>query len=388
MGDVSAPIYPGVYVVYNTGKLSFSAGFNPIGGGGGAKYNTGLPSFEMGISNLVPLLNSQLTPLAGFIPGVNTVSGYQADIFFEGTSVYFGYQANVAYAISDALSVALGGRMVSAKNTYSGYIRNVEISAPAALGGLQAPGAYLRLVANLVPEPYKSSLNGTATVIDARTNVEADAEQTGTGFTPILSINYSASEKLNIAVKYEFKTKLDLTTTVNAGKDAGGMFIDGAKTIADMPAMLAIGVDYKPIEKLALSASFNTYFDKNIDYDGSNSINVNMIDKNFLEYGLGAEYGISEKLRVSAGWVATATGVNQAYQNDQRYSTNTNSVGAGFGYRISDMIDLNVGGQYTFYQGGSKDYAAVPGTYLVPLTETYNKKTWLIGVGLDFSFGK
>ena len=38
VGDVSAPIYPGVYVAYNTGKLSFSAGFNPVGGGGGATY--------------------------------------------------------------------------------------------------------------------------------------------------------------------------------------------------------------------------------------------------------------------------------------------------------------------------------------------------------------
>ena len=52
VGNVSAPIFPGVYVAYNTGKLSFSAGFNPIGGGGGAEYKTGLPSFEMMIANI------------------------------------------------------------------------------------------------------------------------------------------------------------------------------------------------------------------------------------------------------------------------------------------------------------------------------------------------
>ena len=57
VGKVSAPIYPGVYVAYKTGKLAFSAGFNPIGGGGGAKYNTGLPSFEMQIADLVPCLS-------------------------------------------------------------------------------------------------------------------------------------------------------------------------------------------------------------------------------------------------------------------------------------------------------------------------------------------
>jgi hypothetical protein len=55
------------------------------------------------------------------------------------------------------------------------------------------------------------------------------------------------------------------------------------------------------------------------------------------------------------------------------------------------MIDLNIGGQYTFYAEGSKtfnqDLTAVP-PVLASYTETYNKKTWLVGIGLDFYFGK
>jgi len=389
VGKVSAPIYPGVYVAFKTGKLAFSAGFNPIGGGGGAKYDKGLPSFEMGISDLVPGLNGQLTPLAGSIPNVNTIAGYQADIYFEGTSVYFGYQANVSYAITEALSFALGGRMVLAKNTYNGYIRNTKILAPASYGGLQSPGTYLRFVAGLVPEPTKSTLNGTATAIDGKTSVEADVEQTGSGYTPIISLNFSPSDKLNLAMKYEFKTKLELTTSVKDGKNAGGMFTDGGKTIADMPAMLSFGAEYKATEKLMVTASMNTYFDKNVDYDGSATLDIPMIKKNFLEYGLGAEYSLSEKLRASAGWVATSTGVNSDYQNDQRYSTNTNSFGAGFGYRITSMIDLNIGGQYTMYKEGSKNITHLLGTTSVPgITETYNKKTMIFAIGLDFTFGK
>ena len=68
----------------------------------------------------------------------------------------------------------------------------------------------------------------------------------------------------------------------------------------------------------------------------------------------------------------------------QTYSTNTNSFGAGFGYRITPMIDLNLGAQYTFYKEGSKNFTRLEKSY----SETYNKKTWLIGVGLDFYFGK
>jgi len=392
VGNVSAPIYPGVYLAYKTGKFAFSGGFNVIGGGGGAKYDTGLPSFEMPISSLVPVLSATLAPLdeaflaaTGNDPGFRNITGYAADIFFEGTSVYFGYQANVSYEINDMISAAIGGRFVSAKNTYKGYIRNVNIDAPASYGGSQAPGDYLRTIAEIpgVPAGTAALLNGTAAYIDDATNIEADVEMKGTGFTPILSLNIAPSEKLNIAVRYEFKTKLDLTTTVNDGKDANGMFTQDSVAKADMPAQLSVGIDLKPIDNLLLSGSFNYYFDKNVDYDGQENVDINMIDKNFIEFGLGAEYGIGEKLRVSAGWVHTISGVNSNYQNDRNNETNANSFGGGFGYRITPMIDLNIGGQYTMYAEYSKDFGIEPLTWI----ETYNKNTWLIAVGLDFHFG-
>jgi len=40
-GTISAPIYPGVYAAFKAGKFAVSAGFNPIGGGGGATYEKG-----------------------------------------------------------------------------------------------------------------------------------------------------------------------------------------------------------------------------------------------------------------------------------------------------------------------------------------------------------
>ena len=71
------------------------------------------------------------------------------------------------------------------------------------------------------------------------------------------------------------------------------------------------------------------------------------------------------------------------------YSTNTNSFGAGLGFRISPMIDLNLGGQYTMYAYRYERHSAIMylGTYLCRLTETYTKSTWVVGIGLDFHFG-
>jgi long-subunit fatty acid transport protein len=454
VGNVSAPVFPGVYLVYNTGKLSFSAGFNPIGGGGGAKYKTGLPSFEMPVADIVPSLASQ---------GIPTTQ-YSADIYFKGSSMYLGYQANVGYKINDKISVAVGARFVSVTNKYNGYLNNISINptypafgaaynggmvlasdfftagataltaasagATKYVAGLQplvSGGAGSVLLSNgtgvglnatqigqiqqllgaagLTPAQIgaitiagaQGTLAAAAPVLTANAAVmtshaasaadmTVDASESGTGVTPILNANFSPSENVDIAIKYEFKTKINLKTKV-VNNEGGGIFVDGQTVIGDMPAMLSLGIDFKPIKRLLISASFNEYFDKNVDYDGSKTLNINMIDNNFLEYGLGLEYGLSEKLRVSAGWSRTITGVNQNYQGDQSFSTNTNSIGFGFGYRITPMIDLNLGYQRAFYDQGSKNFEPIlPGSKYY--FETYDKSTWMVAVGLDFFFGK
>jgi long-subunit fatty acid transport protein len=449
IGDVKAPVFPGVYLVYNTGKLSFSAGFNPIGGGGGAEYKTGLPSFETMVANIPPSLSSQGIP----------TTGYSADIFFKGSSVYFGYQVNVGYKVTEKLSVALGARFVSAKNTYEGYLKNISINPnypafgangtmmpatqffstgattlntlaagatsfvtglqPLITGGAgsvllsngtsvgltatqvgqiqQIIGAAGQNPAGLTIAQAQGILSASAPVFTQKAaamsanaagtqDMNVNASQAGTGITPIISVNFAPSEMVNLSARYEFKTKLDMKTTV-VNNEGGGIFVDGVTVVGDMPAALSLGAVVRPINKLMLTASFNEYFDKNIDYDGSKTIDIDMIDKNFLEFGLGAEYGLTDKLRISAGWSHTSTGVNQNYQGDQSFSTNTNSIGTGFGYRFSPMIDFNLGYQRAFYASDTKNFdTKLPGGR--GYYETYNKSTWMIAAGLDFYFGK
>jgi long-subunit fatty acid transport protein len=449
IGDVKAPVFPGVYLVYNTGKLSFSAGFNPIGGGGGAEYKTGLPSFETMVANIPPSLSSQGIP----------TTGYSADIFFKGSSVYFGYQVNVGYKVTEKLSVALGARFVSAKNTYEGYLKNISINPtypafgatgsmipatqffstgattlntlaagatsfvtglqPLITGGAgsvllsngtsvgltatqvgqiqQIIGAAGQNPAGLTIAQAQGILSASAPVFTQKAaamsanaagtqDMNVNASQAGTGITPIISVNFAPSEMINLSARYEFKTKLDMKTTV-VNNEGGGIFVDGVTVVGDMPAALSLGAVVRPINKLMLTASFNEYFDKNIDYDGSKTIDIDMIDKNFLEFGLGAEYGLTDKLRISAGWSHTSTGVNQNYQGDQSFSTNTNSIGTGIGYRFSPMIDFNLGYQRAFYASDTKNFdTKLPGGR--GYYETYNKSTWMIAAGLDFYFGK
>jgi long-chain fatty acid transport protein len=495
-GIVTAPVFPGIYAVYKIEKLAFSFGFNPVGGGGGAQYDTGLPSFEIPISDLVPIL----APKSSSDPDFK-VSDYKTDINFEGTSIYFGYQFGLSYEINPAISLFAGIRTVTAKNTYKGSIVDIMINpnytaspaipnvttptfgggfiradefakkmkdyysagspylagvatyytgvatqyngAAAAAGNLTAAGlgsytyaqaqaagaitaaqqaqfeAALTAVNQPVTTPIATSqvvytttasqatagsaqaAAGSAKMASGATqmaaleagtgNKEVDVTQTGTGYTPIFGANLTLAEKLTIAIKYEMKTKIELTNKTTT--DGTGMFPDGAKSRADMPAMLSIGASYPVGQKLRASLGYNYYWDKNADYGRKNASGVlvpndAVIDKNYFELGLGLEYNITEKFLLSAGYLTSQTGVSKDYQTDLSYSLSSNTGAFGGQYQISPAVGINLGGLMTFYKNDDKTYNHTLGTTSIPVTETYSKTNWLLAIGLDITIGK
>lgn len=409
-GDVKAPIFPGIYGTWKKSKIAVSFGFNPIGGGGGAEYKKGLPSFESQLAGVAPMIQSSLVDLDaglatayGFDPQFSNITGYNADIYFKGTSVYFGYQLGVTYQITDIFSAYVGARLVTVKNTYEGHIKDFEIGvAPNAAGvtaglytvttGNYTPGDYLRGVADAtgVPAMNAAVLDGTAAVLDAATaDIEVDAEETGMGFAPILGLNISPSDKLNIGLKYEFKTNLELETTVNDNK-GGGLFMQDSTVYSDMPAMASVGVEYKVTPRFTTSVGFHYYFDKGARYGKTLDDptaphepvdNDKVIDNNYFEIGLGLEYGITENFLVSAGYLYAKPGVTADYQSDMSYSLPSSTVGFGFGYKITEKIMANIGASYTIYDEGNKTLLDGANT-----KETYFKDTLILGIGLDFSF--
>jgi len=113
-GTVSAPVFPSIYLAYKTGKFVFSAGFMPIGGGGGATFDKGVPYMEIPIASMVPAFADL------------GVTGYSVDMEFKGTSVYWGIQAGISYEINENVSIFAGARYIMAKNTYTGYIKDIH----------------------------------------------------------------------------------------------------------------------------------------------------------------------------------------------------------------------------------------------------------------------
>lgn len=474
-GIVKAPVFPGIYGVYKKDKIALSFGFNPIGGGGGATFDKGLPSMEIPFAALVPSL------------GATGVTGYSMDMFFEGTSVYFGLQAGITYEVDDFLSLYVGARYVMAKNTYSGYINNVMVTTPsgdmapgtwtngvagqaeagAALAGEGAASAqaggdglggiidagfgglsFAQLVANgIIDATTQAQLEGgllalgsTQAQIDAMTadvaqgtyygmasyldgysaelaataqylygtaiylngvtaDQEADVIQTGNAITPIVGANFTF-DRLNIGIKYEFATKMDLVNEVIDGKGFvnGGsvgedgvfnptyMFDEGAITNADIPAFLSIGAAYQATDKLNLTVGFHTYFDEDAGW-ATNADGMPTVRGNFNEYGAGFEYAFTDKLLLSAGYLGTTTNATEFYNDDLSYSLNTNTLGGGGAFKLNDKFTVQLGAFYTMYESDTfQKITDVNGTY-VPFMETYEKATWAVSVGLDISLG-
>ena len=405
-GTISAPLFPSIYAAYKMDKWAFSVGFNIIGGGGGADFTEGLNMFEMPYGGaIVPLLQSQLAPLdqgiegaTGTNPGFANITDYISDAAFKGSSRYYGFQVGATYSITDMISVAIGARYVSVSNSYEGSMHEFEIEAPAAYGGFQTPGNYLRTVAGTpgLDPVTVATLNGTAAFLDAQQPViEVNATQSGSGFTPIIGVNLHLTDMLNVGVKYEHHTKIELTNETTA--DSSGLFQDGVKSRADLPSMFSVGVQFKPIEKLSASVGFNYFVDKpayygNIETD-QNGVkigdinNETTIDENAYTFSASLEYKLLGILGVSAGFSTGNLGANDNYQSDLDYALKSKTVAGGVFVDVGEMLTINAGVVYVMYDDYSKSnsYQSETMPVAIPFADTFGKNTTIFAIGVDIN---
>jgi long-chain fatty acid transport protein len=355
-GGVTVPVFPTLFAAYKTNKLAFSFGFGINSGGGTAEYENGLPSFEIPFSNLPSLISGM---------GVPTLN-YSADLFFNGSSVFLGFQFGCSYEISDFMSISAGGRLLDAVNDYEGHIQNILINPQHPV--VNPDGGF-------IPATSFFDALGQDGYAQLTTNKEVDVQQKGFGITPIIGLNLNSGEKLNIGMRYEFRTTLEMENETEI--DGTGQFPDGEKFRNDIPAILAAGIDYQLLDNFKLSGSFSNYFDKAADWSGKE----NDIEKNYYELAGGLELQLNEVTTISAGVMHSETGVGRGYQTDISYSLSSNSVGLGAKFKVSDAFDMDLGVLNTVYENGYKEieYAGV-GTY----KELYDKSNLAFSIGLTY----
>ncbi|MGQ7868310.1 OmpP1/FadL family transporter [Sunxiuqinia sp. sy24] len=342
---------------------------------GGVRVLPSVNTYTGTISNIKLKVNDELTNAEQFLLNASSLVG--------------SYAVSAAEAALGMQSLVEGGAgsYTLAQVEGAGYIdaaKRAEIEQ-----GLMVLGANQDQIDAMPITQVQGTFNSGATSLSATAgelennsallqDQELDTKQTGTGFTPILGVNISPSDRLNIGVKYEFQTVLKLTNDTKV--DDTGFFPDKAESRTDIPAILMVGVDYQLTPKLVSSVSFNNYFDKGVNWGKTMSGDKRVVDDNLWEISLGLQYDVSDRFALSAGAMQSTTGVSEQYQSDFSYSNSSNSFAAGFQWKATKQLTLDAGVLYTAYEDEDKAFPAY--------TETYDKENLGIAIGLQYSIFK
>lgn len=371
VGTATAPVIPSFQAAYVINdKWSVSAQFAVGGGGGKCEFDNGLPMFEQ-------LVGGQMgSTIAGAVP---YSYGFNQNLI--GEQYFYGIQVGATYKICDKVSVFAGARGIIAKSGYEGAISNITVNGNGAsvyatqMNQAIAAAQQFAAAGDLANAQYYQALAtkaGTAAAIMSDYNL--DCQQSGLGITPILGIDVNLG-KLNLAAKYEFRTKIELenessnTANVDALMPA---YADGAKVRSDIPALLTLGAQYSVMDNFRLMGGFHYYFDKDAKGSATN------VAHNTWEVTFGTEYDVNKWLTLSCGGQRTKYNFGSDMQ-DTNFNISSYGLCLGAKAQLCKVLAMNIGYMHSFY--GSKEIERGNG-----ITDRYTRKNDVVGIGLDFKF--
>ena len=396
-GVADAPCIPSVQGAWNKGDWSLQFNLSVPGGGGSCEYADGLGSFESVVGNIA----HQLSPLGA--------QGYDMDGYMQGRQYFFGVQLGSAYKINNKLSVYGGLRLLYGTATYKARLSNIMVNtangyidfgsflsgATATVdGGLSQINAgmaqYEAAGATALPQyaalaEQKAQLEGTRSSLDAlqkySQGVNLLCNQSGVGIAPIVSVDYKMNDKLNFAVKYEFKTQMRMkneSTVFEASEiPAVNKYRDGEEVNEDAPALLTVGAQWSPIDPIRINAGWHYYFDKQTDWYNNAQ---DKLDHNTNEFLLGAEWDINSRLTISAGGQLSRYGLTDEYMNDMSFVVNSYSIGFGANYSLNDNITLKAAFFQTEYGNyDRKDYPTAG------VCDSFTRTNRVLGIGCEIN---
>ncbi|MEN9919174.1 MAG: hypothetical protein RL662_1610 [Bacteroidota bacterium] len=371
VGKASVPIIPSLQAAYKKGAWVLSGSIAITGGGGKATFDEGLPSFEVLAGSSIGAVNKS---------NVYKANKYEVSQHMKGASSIIGSQLGGTYQINPMFSAYAGFRLNIVKNTYEGYLRGLKLNlTPAASPNFSDQMVYSKdLLTAIAANPNTAAELKPQVALMAKASSDEGAilesKQSGWGISPILGFNFNYFDKLNIGVKYEFRTALDLENDTK--RDDTGMFAHGVNSPNDIPALLTVGASYAITSQLTANVGYHHFFDS----DAKMTDDKHMYAGSTNEYLAGVEYKIDRIFLVSAGGQITKYGVKDAYQRDLSFACSSYSLGLGGAVNISPTVRLNVGYFWTNYS----DYEKTPG--IGTSKDVFSRTNKVFGAGVDFSF--
>ena len=371
VGETNAPVIPSVQAAYVINdKWSVSAQFAVGGGGGKCEFAEGLPMFEELIGSAAAGINAQVNPKSQQF-------SYNLNQNLTGEQYFYGFQVGATYKVAENLSVFGGLRTVIASCNYTGAINNFKVNGIDAKNFAPAfTQAYQQAIAaGNVEAATKAGMVAQLTKED----LTLDCSQSGIGFTPIIGVDWNLG-KLNLAAKYEFRTKIELENDSKNSSNVDALmaqYADGAKNRSDIPAILSLGAMYQISDNVRAMVGGVYYWDKDAKGTPIKS------GDNTWEANFGIEWDVNDKILLSCGAQRTEYGFDDTDMDDTKFNTSSNAVAIGGAYKFSEKIKLNVGYMHSFYDNHKFERTTESG---LKTACDYTRKNDVVGVSLDIRF--
>ena len=385
VGETNAPVIPSFQAAYVINdKWSVSAQFAVGSGGGACEFNEGLPMFEELIGSAAAGINAQVNP-------TSQQFSYNLNQNLTGEQYFYGFQVGGTYKVAENLSVFGGLRTVVASCNYTGAINNFKVNgidaknfAPAFAQAYQQAADAAKQAAAAGNAEAASQYQAAATKAGmvaqlTKEDLTLDCSQSGIGFTPIIGIDWNLG-KLNLAAKYEFRTKIELENDSKNSSNVDALmaqYANGAKNRSDIPALLTLGAQYEITDNFRAMAGGVYYWDK--DAKGTPIKEGN----NTWEANFGVEWDVNDKILLSCGGQHTQFGFDDADVSDTNFFTGCSSLAIGGAYKFSEKMTLNIGYMHSFYDNHKFERTTESG---LKTTCDYTRKNDAVGVSLDIRF--
>lgn len=334
--------------------------FGGLGGGGDLEYKDGVA----GTAVVPDILNG--TPLGKLTTFKDNGSSA------EGKSLYGQTTIGRAWKVNDKLSMSIAGRAVLGMKKLKGNI-DIDSSNP--------------LIKDI--------------------HADIDSDRTAWGLGAQIGFNYKATDRLNLAMRYDSRVKLNFKASGNENvasvpilgefgfSDFYPEYANGNKTRRDLPAILALGASYKVTDRWTTAISGNYYFNKDAKMDrttGSKKLaslgikEVNAEYDNGWEIALGNEYKLNEKWTLLGSVNYAHTGAKVSSYDDIEFALNSVTVGAGVKYAPTDCDEWVFTVCHFFYDQESGHYNEKYAKYPTVANPEYDKSITAFGLAYTKKF--
>jgi long-chain fatty acid transport protein len=215
----------------------------------------------------------------------------------------------------------------------------------------------------------------------------AKYDQEADGYGGVIGIDIHPSDTLNIGIRYDSKVKLDWDTDTSGSNVLGKALLagynreDGKSYARDLPAVLALGVEWQVLPKLTLKPSFSYFFEKDADWDTQNDA----VDGNSYEIALAVQYDVNESWSLTAGYLYIDVDMkpeNFGIIEQMSPPLDCHAVAVGTKYRMTEKLTLILGLTGYFYEDATAPADLTKGRPEV----NYDKTLYQGGIGIQYRF--